>query len=1118
MQRRTDGSRRFYATDLVNFLGCSHSTVLDLRQLAGEIECDEASKGDELIWRKGLEHEQAYLQRLRGESKSVVEIPTEKSDAERTRLTREALRTGPDVIYQAALGDGGWAGYADFLVKTRQPSGLGSYSYEVVDTKLAKNPEVKHLIQLGIYSDLLGKHQGRPPDKTAVILGSNKKEDFRVREFDAYIRHAQRRLEAFAAAPPADSYPEPCAHCAHCRWRPTCSDQWEKDDHLTRVANITRAQSKRLQQAGINTVAQLAALPPNKRIPDLHPLTLERLRAQAALQDQKRRTGKNKVELLPCEPKRGFERLPKPSGGDLFFDMEGDPLHPNGLEYLFGVCFKQGGRLVFRPFWAHSHDEERETFGQFMTFVVEQMNSHPDAHIYHYNHYEPKALKRLAGRYGLCEHALDDLLRRLKFVDLYKVVREAIRVSEPSYSLKNLEVFYMGKRKGEVASAGDSIVVYNRWRDVGDAKLLQQIEDYNRVDCESTAKLRDWLLTLRPTGVEWFASPSEPAEPTGNEEKSPARLDREREFVNYRDRLIAAATDGDKDYRKCLVHLLEFHAREDKPHWWEHFDRRDRTEDEWLDDAECLAGLTLVGAPVTEKKSLVYTYRFPAQETKRRAGDSVVDVATLDRAGTIADLDEEKSLIRIKRTITQGPLPEQLTIGPGAPLDTKRIRKAIYRFADDVLAGAGKHTAIRDILRKSLPRFRFRQAGEPIVCGGDLLVATLDAAADLDDSYLVIQGPPGAGKTHTSAHVIVELMRRGKKIGVAANSHKAIHNLLTKIEEMAAAGGLDFAGVKKSSGDESEFNGRFIRSCKRNEDIDLDADLLAGTAWLFADERFERGLDYLFIDEAGQISVANVVAMGTAAKNVVLVGDQMQLGQPTRSNHPDEAGLSILEYLLGGQATVAAERGIFLDRTRRLHPSICTFISDAFYENRLAADPICTRRRLDFDKSIDGIRPDGVHFLPVAHSGCSQKSEEEGEVIKRYFVQLLGQHFENEHGRRVMTTADILVVSPYNVQVNYLTSILPAGARVGTVDKFQGQEAPAVIISMATSDAECLPRNLDFLFSANRLNVAVSRAQCLAIVVASPKLLETPCRQIEHLRLVNNLCKLAEYAAATCST
>lgn len=1115
MQLRDDGSYLFSPTDLVNFLGCSHATLLDLKAFSEPLNQDKVSESDKLLRQKGEEHEAAYLRQLKGEGKTVAEIPKEDiSIADRSRMTKEAMRKGADVVYQAALLGENWVGYADFLVKTNRPSTLGGFSYEVTDTKLARHPKVKHLIQLGVYSDLVASRQGMLPEQSSLVLGDGGQVSFAVSDFASYVRHAMRRLENYASSPPMDSYPEPCSHCSTCHWKETCAAQWEKDDHLSLVANLQRTHAAKLERAGVITVAQLAAISADTRIPDLNPQVFQRLRAQAILQEHKRHTGENRFELIGDEPGRGFSRLPKPDAGDLFFDMEGDPLYPEGLEYLFGLCFAKDGKMQFKPFWAHNHDEERIAFGEFMDFLSQHLAAHPVAYVYHYNHYETTALKRLAGRYAVAEHQLDDLLRRRKFVDLYKVVREAVRVSEPGYSIKNLETFYMDKREGDVVTAGDSIVVYNRWRETGETILLQQIADYNEVDCVSTAKLRDWLLLHRPGVVPWFDGPPSPTSTDDAAEKTANRLEREQRYADYQRRLLQAATDGEKDFRLHLADLLEFHAREGRPQWWEFFDRQNRFEDELLDDTECLAGLTLTGTPVPVKRSLLHTFRFPAQETKRKAGDQVVDVATLAPAGTIEQIDEEKLEIGIKRGVKGGSLPDHLSIGPGGPINSDALREAIYRFASDVLLGQNRYPAIRDILSKNLPRLIPDRNGMPLVSGGDLLTATTDAVASLDHSYLFIQGPPGAGKTHTCAHVIVEMIRRGKRVGVAAHSHKAIHNLLDKVEEMADLHKVTFVGIKKSSGEGTEYDGRFIRSEKDKNNVSLDANLLAGTAWLFADDRFDQHLDYLFVDEAGQVSVANIIAMGTAARNVVLVGDQMQLGQPIQGVHPGEAGLSILDFLLGEQATVAPNRGIFLDRTRRLHPTICQFVSDAFYEGRLAPDPENVLRHLVFDTPIKGISPHGIHFLPVIHSGCSQKSEEEGATIKKYFQKLLGQTFVDMDGAStVMTAADILIVSPYNVQVNHLKSVLPTGARVGTVDKFQGQEAPVVLVSMATSDAECLPRDIEFLFSANRLNVALSRAQCLAVVTASPKLLEIPCRSINQLRLVNKLCRLVEYSA-----
>jgi len=1115
MQLRDDRSYLYSPTDLVNFLGCSHSTILDIRAFSESLEHDEVSDSEKLLRRKGDEHEAGYLQTLKQDGKTVAEIPKDVSLTDRSRLTKEAMRKGADVVYQAALLSENWGGYADFLVKTPKPSTLGAFSYEATDTKLARHPRVKHLVQLGVYSSLLAIRQGKQPERTHIVLGDNSIASFSVSDFASYVRHAMDRLELFATSPPADSYPEPCSHCSACHWKETCAAQWQQDDHLSLVANIQRTQVTKLERAGVKTVAQLAVLQADTRVPDLNPQVFERLRAQAALQEYKRRTGENKFELIESEPGRGFSRLPKPNVGDLFFDMEGDPLHPEGLEYLFGLCLSNDGRLEFKAFWAHDHDEERTAFAQFMRFIQEHLTAHPGAYIYHYNHYETTALKRLACRYAVAEHQLDDLLRRTKFVDLYKVVREAVRVSEPSYSIKNLEVFYMGQRGGDVSTASDSIVVYNQWRETSDPKLLQNIANYNEVDCVSTAKLRDWLLTHRPSDAAWFDGPAAPPDTNKAVDKTAARLEREARYADFQQRLLEAAT-GEDAYRSHLADLLEFHAREGRPQWWEFFDRQGRFEDELLDDTECLAGLTLTGPPEPTKRSLLHTFRFPPQETKRKAGDQVVDVATLTAAGTIEHMDDENLVVAIKRVAKNGSLPKNLNIGPGGPINSDALREAIYRFATDVLAGNNSYPAVRDILRKAMPRINGCRPGQSIAGISDLLAATAEAVANLNNSYLFIQGPPGSGKTYTSAHVVVELIRQGKKVGVAANSHKVIHNLLDMVEDMAEELGVNFQGVKKASmgNDESIYDGRFIQSEENSENVSLNASLLAGSAWLFAHPRFDRHLDHLIIDEAGQVSVANVIAMGTAARNIVLVGDQMQLGQPIQGVHPGEAGLSILDFLLGNQATVALDRGIFLNHTRRLHPTVCQFISEAFYEGRLAPDPGNANRRLIFDSPIEGITPQGIHFLPVIHTGCSQKCEEEGLTIKGYFQKLVGQAFVDKDGsRRLITAGDILVVSPYNVQVNHLKSVLPSGARVGTVDKFQGQESPVVLVSMTTSDVECLPRNIEFLFSANRLNVALSRAQCVAIVVASPKLLETPCRTIDQLRLVNKFCQLVEFTS-----
>lgn len=1108
MQPYSNGQILYSPSDLVNFLSCRHASFLDIKALSEDIETTETSKTVLLLQKKGLEHEASYLQHLKDKGETVVEIPKNRNLQDRTALTVEAMTAGADIIYQAVLFDMPWQGYADFLIKCNTPSSLGDFSYEVLDTKLARTARPKHIMQLCVYSELLTKLQDLCPSNMHLFLGDKKKYSFRAADFFYYYTRTKNRFESYIQNLPSESYPEPCSHCNFCKWRNGCEAQWEVDNHLSFVANIQHSQIGKLRNAGINTVADLASTDPDTKTPDLSREIFLRLRSQAILQHHKTTTGENKCEIIPFLSGKGFSRIPAPNDGDLFFDMEGDPFYPNRLEYLFGVYYLKGDKKTFKPFWAHNHAEEKQTFKRFMAFLAKHLAEHPHAYIYHYNHYETTALKHLACRYAACEEQLDNLLRNQKFIDLYLVVRESIRTSEPSYSIKNLETFYMEKRDNVVENASDSIIVYNEWRETGANELLQEIADYNKVDCVSTQLLRDWLLTLKPKDAGWFHSVTEHEAEAGRQRK-----DWEIEYEDYQNRL-GMTGDNPSPSNELLAHLLEFHNREAKPEWWSCFERQNKFKDELIDDTECLGGLQQIREPQPEKRSLIYTYRFPPQEYKLKVNSQVIDITVMETAGTIVAIDENACIVKIKRGEKKHRLPKSLSIGrPPGPINNKIIRAAIYRYADHVLADPDSTHAATELLARNIPRIQGKQVGEAIIRSDDLQKDALQAVAVLDKSYLFIQGPPGAGKTYTSSHIIVDLIKRKKKIGITSNSHKAIHNLLQKIENVATEKGVNFSGIKKASGnnEESSFAGKFIFSTTKTKSMNLNADLFAGTAWAFADPHFDKKLDYLFIDEAGQVATANVVAMATATKNIILVGDQMQLGQPIQGTHPGKAGLSILQFLLGDHATIPAERGIFLAQTHRMRPSICQFISDAFYDGRLTAHASTTERNLNLQGT--DLPNEGIVMISADHEGCSQKSAEEGEIIKAQYQTLLGQSFtDRDSTTRPITENDILVVTPYNVQVNYLRSLLPDDAKVGTVDKFQGQEAPIVLLSMVTSSAEDLPRNIEFLYSKNRLNVAISRAQCLAIVVASPKLLDPPCNTVKQMQLVNTFCWLNEYA------
>jgi uncharacterized protein len=448
---------------------------------------------------------------------------------------------------------------------------------------------------------------------------------------------------------------------------------------------------------------------------------------------------------------------------------------------------------------------------------------------------------------------------------------------------------------------------------------------------------------------------------------------------------------------------------------------------------------------------------------------------------------------------------------PGWPIDTGVLARAVARVAAAFAQGAGDaYRAIADLIERAPPRLTGSVGGALVRDGETLIAAATRAALALDHSTLFIQGPPGTGKTHTSAHVIVALLKAGKRVGVSSNSHKAINNLLAKVEAVAAEQGFAFDGAKKVTANDPEtyLNGSVIEDIADNEVIELGLhQLVGGTAWLFAREAIDQTFDYLFVDEAGQVSLGHLLAMASAARNVILVGDQMQLGQPIQGAHPGESGLSVLDYLLEGAATIAPDRGILLDTSWRMHPAIEGFISDAVYDGRLKAHPDCARQTLLLGAGAHSLlKPHGLRMVAMHHEGRAQICPEEVALAAELVGSLIGQSYVDRAGKEgTIGLSNILVVAPYNLQVNALKAALPDGARVGTVDKFQGQEAEVVIVSLATSTPDDLPRHVDFFYSKNRLNVAISRARTLAVVLANPKLLELDAKSVEHLRLVNTL-------------
>ena len=1082
------------ASDLMRFMGCAHATTLDLAHIRGTgPEPREDTEDAALLQKQGDAHEAAHLARLKEAGGTVMEIERGKL-GENAEATRRALAAGPDVVFQGAFLSGNWGGWSDFLERVETPSALGPFSYEVADTKLKRRPHPKHVLQLVLYSDLLTEIQDAAPGFAHVELGGGTRATLRLADYSAYARMARQRLEAFVADP-QPTRPVPCADCGLCRWADHCESVWQTGDSLFNVANISRGQVKKLEAAGVETLEALSKL--DTPVRGMAENTRARLVTQARLQHA-RKTGEPDFELRAPEPGKGFDLLPEPRPGDLFYDIEGDPHYEGGLEYLHGIWFD--GR--FRAFWAHDHDAEAQALATLLAFFRARITEYPAARIYHYAPYEITALKRLTTKYGIGEAFLDRLLRERRFVDLFAVVRGGLIGSEPNYSIKSMEAFYDRKRDGEVRTTADSVVAYERWRETKDQQILDEIEDYNRVDCISTAELRDWLVGIRPGGP-W---------PTPAPDAADKETEEDADTQALRSTLSASGLPGPR--QEMLFNLGVFHKREVKPAQWAVFDSAARDEDDLIDDIDALGGLEAAGPVKPVKRSFARSYTYPPQETKLRGGKKAT-VPVFDSPPvtvSIETLDRRAHEITIKA----GPgkahlLADQLTLHPDWPLNTGVIASALH----DVIAdqcGARRVTAVDDLLSRTPPRLRSGPKTD-LLEGGDPVSGTIDVVNDMDGTVLPIQGPPGTGKTYVSARAILSLVRKGHRVGVASNSHEAIRNVL-----MGCLSALedDDSGItvedvelahKVSGGDDGYPHGfSGVTRTWSNDDPALNhAHVVGGTAWFFARNENVQAFDWLFVDEAGQVGLANMVAMGRAARNIVLVGDPRQLPQIIQGAHPDPANLSCLDWMLGEHATVPPDRGIFLPVSWRMHPDVCGFISEQVYEGRLTSHPDTTRQRVS-GTTLPG---SGAFWVPVAHAGNAQIAQEEVSAIGKTIAELLGGNWMEKDGtHRPMRQSDIIVVAPYNAQVNALREALPPGIRVGTVDKFQGQEAPVCLVSMTASSAEETSRGMNFLFSLNRINVAVSRARGLALVFGAPRLREAKCETVAQMRLLNTLCAL----------
>lgn len=1119
-------------TLLAGHVSCAHLTQLERKRQVGELTVEfNADPRLEAMRIRGQQHEARYIERLHAQGREVCDLRGENDPA----MTRDAMQRGCDVIVQAPLSNEVFFGYADVLLRVENRSALGDYSYEPVDTKLALDTKAGTILQLCTYCDMLASMQGARPDRFHVVtpLGN---ESYRLADFGAYYRVVRVRLgDAASAMPAPTTYPEPVAHCDVCNYWRFCDERRRSDDHPSLIANIRTAQAREFQRQGLVKVVEIAEA--DGKLPS-EPFrgsadTYRRLGHQARLQVRARNGGRPPVDLLTPEDGRGLGRLPAPSPGDVFLDFEGDPfVGEHGLEYLTGFLARdRDGIASFEQRWALCLAEEKAACEAFIDFVAARAEDDPGTHVYHFGAYEPSALKRLCARHATRGEELDRLLRGRRFIDLHAVLREGLRIGVERYGLKEMESLHAFARTLDLRDAAIARRDLEIALELGESssiaeELRERVAAYNRDDCFSTESLRNWFEQERAEAIAHGHDIRRPA--AGDMAPTEAVSERDQRIEALRRTLRAdlpdqAAQWSEEEHgRALLAAMLGYFRQEEKNAWWEHFRLRALPSDEQFDEREMLAGLQFEGVLPRQGKERTTRCRFtfPPQETAIDVGDGVIFTEADEpspknqTSATVAELDLEARSVVLKIGQAAGDRRPRAVFRDQV-VSAKALEQALLRFAEHVrdhgFAADGTFRAARELLLRRQPR-RDVACGVPLRYAEESVLAALKRiCAELDHGVLPVQGPPGAGKTYSGAKAILELTRAGRTVGITACSHKVIDNLLTAVRDAAKEEVTPVRLVHKHDGDAPdgvEYVGSDALAAV------APGTVVGGTAWLWASEDAVERLDFLFIDEAGQMALAMAVAAAGSTRNLVLLGDPQQLEQPSKGAHPEGADVAALVHVLGkDRSTLGPEQGLFLDATYRLHPAICEFTSELYYDNRLHPAAGLERQEIHSATQFSGA---GLFLVEVSHEGNQAQAKEEVEAVFDIAQSLIASTtWIDSSGRaRLLRADDILVVAPYNAQVAALQRRLAVLDidRVGTVDRFQGQEAAVVIYSCTSSSPEDAPRGMSFLFNPHRFNVATSRARCAVIVVASPKLFEPECRTPEQMRWVNGICRYREMA------
>ncbi len=1222
VQRGADGAIRLVtsATDLTAASVCEFAFLRRVDAKLGRA-AQVPPDDDPMLARAarlGDQHEErtldAYRRELGTGATGVVEIPRPENMGEEELLavaakTIEALEARAALVFQATFFDPvqrsaelgadepaiGFVGFADFLR-------LGSAgTYEVQDTKLARRAKTTALMQLAAYAEQLQRLGIPVAPEATLILGDGARSTHRLSDIAPVFRARRARMHRIlldryaavgddgareSAAPVAWGAPGTAA-CGRCE---VCLPEVERARDPLLIAGITAAQRNRLVAAGFDRIEAVAELDgaagpssggvravggvaESERVPGLGLHVLERLAAQARVQLDARAGEAPPVRVVDAA---ALAAIPRPNPGDLFFDFEGDPMYREpgdendarwGLDYLFGSVDEQER---FLPLWAHDLESEKRTLLRFLELVRRRRSDFPGMRIYHYAAYERTHLLSIAARHGAGEAEVDELLREHVLVDLYPIVRKALRIGTRSYSIKKLEPLYMGDELRDadgVTSGAQSVTEFAeasallRSADPAERaegeRRLAGIADYNRYDCVSTLRLRDWLRGIaQEHGVEPYPD-ALPADDESPELRlSPIAEALERHAERIVDPAIAKTA-------ALASSAIDYHQREQKSFWWAHYARLVDPVEDWADTRDVLVvdgllsrvvddwhvpdepraralrrrislrGQLAPGSSLRPGGQAYLLYEAPAPFTTRGAepgARSASRVTVVERDGDAVLVEE----LLPRDAMPFGVLPVALV--PGPPPHAGQQKGAIEEwgrsFASALDRGELPRDPVVDLIRRAA---RVLGAAAPLVDpaselalaagGGDDEARTIGAVVatlrQLDRSYLAVQGPPGTGKTYLAARVIRRLVEEdGWRIGVVAQSHRVVEHVL----EGVVAAGLaadQVAKVPQSGRAEGAAEPGFRVLGRNTHRMFLREHaaaglgcVLGGTAWDFSNPtRVARHeLDLLVIDEAGQFSLAPTIAASVGAQRLLLLGDPQQLPQVSQGTHPEPVDTSALGWLLGEHETMPEDLGYFLAETRRMRPELTEVVSELAYGGRLRAHPSAAEVR------ASGIGAPGLIRHEVEHVANTTHSIEEAAVVARIVRDALDRgRCDTGDGERALVPDDIIVVAAYNAQVECVAERLAAAGcsevRVGTVDRFQGQEALLAVVTLAASSADDVPRGLEFLLLRNRLNVAISRAKWATHLVSSSRLGDGLPMSAEGLAALSGYLRLEERGA-----